>query len=280
MAPPGGSPPLEEEAKARLTPRKFFKRRHKDAPAGPEMPEKLRCGDDAGEEEITAASEGPTMYMDMNQSIFGLIAAAGSRLDFTDRFQPPSSDEEDGGDGEDGGSEADDEHVAKTTVFGRHARSRRSSDKHAHRRKLSGHKLLRSLPALPRLAKSKLRKEHNKDLPENVDEEEEEDKSDDNDDDHSIAQSVGAAAADDKRPAPVMSRMLEAQAEMAARPSFEAFSDEVGAEDEDDGEVSPLARKLKEIFEFDEPEEVIEGMCTPGVPPGRPFAVSRVLAVY
>lgn len=262
MSRPGGSPPPEEEPKARLTPRKLFKRRPRDGPAGPEMPERLRYADDAGDEEITTTSEGPTMYMDMNQSIFGLIAAAGSRLDFTDRFQPPSSDEEDGGGGGgggDGGSEADDEHVAKTTVLGRHARSRRSSDKHAHRRKLSGHKLLRSLPALPRLAKSKLRREHAKDLPEHVDE----DKSDDGD---SIAQSIGAAAADDKRPAPVMSRMLEAQAEMAARPSFdmEGLSDDVGPEGEDDGEVSPLARKLKEIFEFDEPEEVIEGMQTWG----------------
>ena len=269
MAPPGGSPPPEEEAKARLTPRKLFKRRPKDAAAGPEMPERLRCGDDAGEEEITATSEGPTMYMDMNQSIFGLIAAAGSRVDFTDRFQPPSSDEEDGGG--DGGSEADDEHVAKTTVFGRHARSGRSSGKQAHRRKLSGHKLLRSLPALPRLAKSKLRRDHTKAHAEHDDDD---DKSDDGD---SIAQSVGAAAADDKRPAPVMSRMLEAQAEMAARPSFEmeGLSDEVGAGDEDEGEVSPLARKLKEIFEFDESEEVIEGTRSPGVFPGRPHAARR-----
>jgi sterol 3beta-glucosyltransferase len=57
-----------------------------------------------------------------------------------------------------------------------------------------------------------------------------------------------------------MSRMLEAKAEMASRPSFdiERFSGEhsrpgVG------GDSSLLAQRLMEIFEFDEPEKVIEG---------------------
>lgn len=253
MASPGGSPPPGEESKARLTPRKLFKHRPKDSTSSVDMPERLKYGDDAGEEEITANNEGPTMFMDMNQSIFGLIAAAGSRVDFTDRFQPPSSDEE--GDGE--SSEAEDEHVARTTIFRRHAKSPKSADKGGHRRKLSDHKLLRSLPALPRLAKSKLRRDHRSKSPAPPSE-------DKSDVDGGAEESVDAAV-DDKRLAPVMSRMLEARAEMAARPSFDLdrTSSEIGL-DADGDEVSPLAKKLKEIFEFDEPEEVIEGMRTLG----------------
>ena len=252
MASPGGSPPPGEKSKARLTPRKLFKHRPKASTSSVDMPERLKYGDDAGEEEITANSEGPTMYMDMNQSIFGLIAAAGSRVDFTDRFQLPSSDEEGGG-----GDSEEEEHVARTTIFRRHAKSPKGSDKGGHRRKLSDHKLLRSLPALPRLAKSKLRREHRSKSPAGPNDE----KSDVDDD---TEESVDAAV-DDKRLAPVMSRMLEARAEMAARPSFDLdrISGDIGLEADED-EVSPLAKKLKEIFEFDEPEEVIEGIYTPG----------------
>lgn len=229
------------------------------------MPERLRNGDDAGEEEITANSEGPTMYMDMNQSIFGLIAAAGSRVDFTDRFQPPSSDE-----GESGDSEAENEPIARTTIFRRHAKSPKPDDKAHHRRKLSDHKLLRSLPALPRFGRSRLKKDQSPRVkspaagPSDS-------KSDDVFSDGGTSQSVDDDIVDEKRLAPVMSRMLEAQAEMAARPSFdiETASGGAGLIAEGD-EISPLARKLKEIFEFDEPEEVIEGMCTPFGDPGNP----------
>jgi sterol 3beta-glucosyltransferase len=64
------------------------------------------------------------------------------------------------------------------------------------------------------------------------------------------------------RLAPVMSRMLEARAQMAARPSFDLdrLSGEQ-ARDAESGETGPseLAKRLKDIFEFEEPEEVIEG---------------------
>jgi len=63
-----------------------------------------------------------------------------------------------------------------------------------------------------------------------------------------------------------MSRMLEARAQMASRPSFdlERLSNEQGR-DAAAGETGPteLAKKLKEIFDFEEPEEVIEGWSPP-----------------
>ncbi len=59
-----------------------------------------------------------------------------------------------------------------------------------------------------------------------------------------------------------MSRMLEARAEMEARPSFDlARMTEEPARMSDDGDESgpsELAKKLKEIFEFDTAEEVVE----------------------
>lgn len=263
MAPPGDdSSPPEELSKARHVSRKLFKRRHKEPATSVDMPEHLKSANDTGEEEITATSgDGPPMYMDMNQSIFGLITAAGSRLDFTDRFNSPSSDEED--DDDESSSESDDEseHVARATTLGGHAKLPDSNDdkhkhKRRHRRSLSKRRLLRSLPALPRLAKSRLSRNRSKSPAPPVDSRSDASnsiaRSDDDDD----------AADSDKGPAPMMSRMLEARAEMAARPSFdlERLSGEGRSSSDIEGEVSPLARKLKEIFEFDEPEEVIEGM--------------------
>ncbi|CAI4211682.1 unnamed protein product [Parascedosporium putredinis] len=250
MAPSDAHSDTEEDSRSRHVPRKLQKRPPRESSTldVPGMPERLRHGDDTGEEDLTAASQGPTMYMDMNQSIFGLIAAAGHRLDFTDRFHPQSSDEE--GDDENDADREDDHHPlpgSRTTIFKRHAMSPKAHDKTHHRRKISGHKLLRSLPALPRLGKSRLKKEGSKlsAAPTSPT-----DESDDN--------APSAELEGDKRYAPVMSRMLEARAEMAARPSFdlERLSGEV-SRDAEPGElgISALARKLKDIFEFEEPEE-------------------------
>ena len=56
-----------------------------------EIPERFKDGDDA-DEDITLLP-GATAYM--NQSVFGMIAAAGSQVDFNARFDAQSSDEED-----------------------------------------------------------------------------------------------------------------------------------------------------------------------------------------
>ena len=98
------------------------------------------------------------MFVNMNQSIFGLIAAAGSRIDFNDRFDEESSSSEVGSGDEEpkDGSNSNDEQpsLAKTTYFSRSS-SKGEKDK-SHRRRISGHKLLKSLPTLPKLkAKSK-----------------------------------------------------------------------------------------------------------------------------
>ncbi|KAK2035664.1 glycosyltransferase family 28 domain-containing protein [Colletotrichum zoysiae] len=267
-----------------------------------ELPERLKEGDDSREEDLVP-TQGPPMFMNMNQSIFGLIAAAGSRVDFHDRFE---SSDDDSADDPDHDPDHDrhrdalllddknrglahllhrkqrrpDTHnhpdLSKTTVLKKDSSSSSSSHKtEKHRRKISGSKLLRSLPALPRLPRHRSKKEKSKlqspsdeaahasearstqpadRIKEERDEEEEEYDEDDGDDDDD---------GDDRdhRLAPVMSRMLEAKAEMSARPSFDIdrlSADQLTYSDSTESNSTALARRLQDIFEFDHPEAVIE----------------------
>ncbi|GKT82202.1 LOW QUALITY PROTEIN: UDP-glucose:sterol glycosyltransferase [Colletotrichum tofieldiae] len=232
-----------------------------------ELPERLKEGDDSREEDLVP-TQGPPMFMNMNQSIFGLIAAAGSRVDFHDRFE--SSDDDSADDHDDREDRAhglghllhrkqrrpnNEPDVSKTTVLKKDS----SSKGEKHRRKISGSKLLRSLPALPRLPRLKSKKERSKlespsqeasDVSEArptqpADDIREEDEEDDR----------------DHRLAPVMSRMLEAKAEMSARPSFDVdrrSADQLTCSDSAESNSTALARRLQDIFEFDHPEAVIE----------------------
>ncbi|KAK1495235.1 glycosyltransferase family 28 domain-containing protein [Colletotrichum tamarilloi] len=264
----------EDDVKKRVG-RKLQKKRHESQTPTMELPERLKEGDDSREEDLVP-QQGPPMFMNMNQSIFGLIAAAGSRVDFHDRFE--SSDEESadedeptrrhGADKLDGGDDKahgighllhrkqrrqNDSDLSKTTVLKKDS----SSKTEKHRRKISGSKLLRSLPALPRLPRHKSKKEPSKLEPTS---EEASDTSE-----PSPSQPADDTREDDDqdghRLAPVMSRMLEAKAEMSARPSFDVdrrSSDQLNYSDSADSNSTALARRLQDIFEFDHPEAVIE----------------------
>ena len=66
---------------------------------------------------------------------------------------------------------------------------------------------------------------------------------------------------------PIMSRMLEAKAELSMRPSFDTprqSDDNTGTNEIGDAGTSSLARRLKEIFEFEKAEDVIEGISILG----------------
>ncbi|UKZ75648.1 hypothetical protein TrVFT333_003338 [Trichoderma virens FT-333] len=68
---------------------------HDDPTPTAELPEPLQGSDDETSE--NADLHKPShMAVNMNQSIFGLIAAAGSRVDFNTRFDDGSSDEDEG----------------------------------------------------------------------------------------------------------------------------------------------------------------------------------------
>ncbi|KAF4466024.1 sterol 3beta-glucosyltransferase [Fusarium albosuccineum] len=227
--------------------RKLHKKRREDLSATV-FPEPLRESDDSVEEE-DVPTQGPPMFMNMNQSIFGLIAAAGSRVDFNDRFDGISSDEEEGQESKDhDGQPAD---VSQTSVL-----KAPGKDKRHRRRKLSEHKLLRSLPALPKLRSKSKRHSSRLSAPAEVADES-------SDASHSSLSQPPALSItrhdSHGRQAPVMSRMLEAKAEMSSRPSFDLdrLSSDV-SRSSDGQELPPLAKKLMEIFEFTEPEQVIE----------------------
>jgi sterol 3beta-glucosyltransferase len=230
----------EGDNKKRVT-RKLTKKRKEGHQVTMEIPERFRDGDDAEEDYTTLA--GGNAYM--NQSVFGMIAAAGSQVDFNARFDAQSSDEEEDSaeppSRESTGSEL---HVEKTR------QDKAKPEK--HRRKFSENKLLRSLPRLGTKSKSKTKSSSS----------------------HSPSAPAPESPSDPTTPAiqlprtssrdaPVMSRMLNAKAELAMRPSFDMPRSENEGENNGQPGSSSLAKRLMEIFNFEKPEDVIEGTSEP-----------------
>lgn len=257
----------EDGVARRRVSKKLQKKRREDHHPTMELPDRLKDHGDDIDEDVLPPSQGPQMFMNMNQSIFGLIAAAGSNVDFNDRFEGQSSDEDDGDLGSKPRRPKEMETIAQTTVLNKTTSDREKGEK--HRRRLSG-QLLRSLPQLPRItsaARSKFKQSKSSGLRPS-------DSSVDADGegegenlslptDNSRMPPLEVTKTDrEGRLAPVMSRMLEARAEMSSRPSFdlERLSGDHRRGDGDEAQPSRLARQLKRIFEFDEPEEVIDGI--------------------
>lgn len=238
----------EEELKRRVG-RKLTKKRKLQRAPTVEIPEKFKDGADA-HEDVAACRGQQAQYM--NQSVFSMIAAAGSKVDFHSRFDDESSDS----DGESKhpplnapGIEREIVKEAPEKLAGDLRQATVSNPKSAkHRRNLSEHRLLRSLPRL------NLRTDKGKDdisrsghLPSMKVE---------SPSDHSNTTTP--------RDAPVMSRMLEAeaQAQLLSSTSTSDRKNDMGPVVEDsEGDTSPtsLAIRLKEIFGYDKPEQVISG---------------------
>lgn len=203
------------------------------------------------------------MMMDMNQSIFGLIAAAGRGGSFTDRFDGNSSDddkesEETSLDGQ--VKEKPSKDINKTTILGK---KEGKSKGDGHRRKLSGGRLLQSLPNLAKLKPKPKKASQLKESQASAEQVQPTQPPLTPGGEHPAIEVTHV----DDRPAPVMSRILEAQAEMVARPSFDLdrlttgstlYDEPAGLDSDLDDGLSPLAKKLVQIFQFDTPEEVIE----------------------
>ncbi|KAI1478481.1 glycosyltransferase family 1 protein [Daldinia eschscholtzii] len=254
--------PLSEESTThQRVVKKIHKKRRDDHQPTMELPERLKDHGDDVDEDVLLPNQGAQMFMNMNQSIFGLIAAAGSNVDFNDRFEGQSSDEDEEVERTERQRQGkEQEQLAQTTVLKKGYSGREKSDK--QRRRLSG-QLLRSLPQLPRLAtRSKFKQPKTSGLHPS-------DSSAEGEGDGSGPPTLNSRRPTfdtptkterDGRLAPVMSRMLEAREEMSSRPSFdiERLSGDHRRGDGDEAGPSLLARQLKRIFEFDEPEEVIE----------------------
>ncbi|KAL7803673.1 glycosyltransferase family 1 protein [Trichoderma aethiopicum] len=245
-----------------------------------ELPEPLQGSDDETSENVGPANPGH-MAVNLNQSIFGLIAAAGSRVDFNTRFDDGSSDEEEGS----GLKPLRTRHrdLSQTAILG----PLPPKDKRLGKKQPSGHRMLKSFASLPkRSSRSAKGSSRLWEPTQEVDEHSETSGS-------PSPQISLQQPEDNLRIAPVMSRMLEAKAEMASRSSFDTERDSSGPERTDEGEragdeeeegeeeeeqeededdeddeddeehsegehVTELAKKLMEIFNFDEPERVIE----------------------
>lgn len=225
-----------------------------------DFPEQLKRkdGEDEQEEDVLpmGLGQGNRQFINMNQSVFGLIAAAGPKVDFHNRFEGYSSEDEDAEDsdsdrpGQTSNHNPLQEPMAQTTVLAKPgAKSRRN-----HRRKLSDSKLMKSVPILSRLSsKSRSRKEGKKPVTQIQEESEPE---------STAAEHPGLSMSDENSLAPVLSRMLEAHAEAAARPSFDLERPtDKGRDTSESAETAPteLSKRLQKIFEFEEPEEMIAG---------------------
>ena len=225
----------EEDLKKRVA-RKLTRRRKEGHQVTMEIPERFRDGDDADED--CTALHGTNAYM--NQSVFGMIAAAGSQVDFNARFDGQSSDDEE--ESSELSSESTALEVNKTQP------GKQSGKPEKHKRKFSEHKLLRSIPRLGGKSKSKSSPKYSGSVPP---EQASEPATSDHTSDVHFSRPYS-------RDAPVMSRMLEAKAEMSMRPSFDL------PRDTDNGESGPssLSKRLMEIFHFEKAEDVIEGIPT------------------
>ncbi|KAK2763705.1 Sterol 3-beta-glucosyltransferase [Arachnomyces sp. PD_36] len=251
-------PPLEEPPKKRVLHKRNVKksRAHIRSPST-QIPDAFKDGDDA-QDDVSAPPPAPGGRADagpfMHQSIFSMIAAAGSTADFHSRFDEPSDTD---GEGEDT-SAADkppkgvgkkvpakqDEQTTSPTPDASDQRGRR------HLRKISDNSLLKSLPKLPRKrSKGKepmSRTTHDLSAPHDAE----------------ITSPVALARTMTSGEAPVLGRMLEAQAR------FDSSSSAVDSKKKKTGELlkprpsedsaaTLLSTRLKEIFGFEKPEEVI-----------------------
>ncbi|GIJ82901.1 sterol 3-beta-glucosyltransferase [Aspergillus pseudoviridinutans] len=225
------------------------------------LPDRLKDNHDA-QVDFTAppggsgSREGHLQYM--QQSIFGMIAAVGSRSDFHARF-----DESSDSDGETEQRARNESSVGKGTSASANTPSLDSSQTSGsrtdgkpekesgtrgrrHRRTISDHKLFRPF-------KSSSRQEPQTD-PSTGDEM------------PSVSPHTRPRSAT-PRAAPILSRMVEAQAQFDLKASStersQSSSQESGDKGPRDASVSPLSTRLMDMFGFDKPEKVlVEYACS------------------
>lgn len=214
-----------------------------------QYPARLKEGEDA-QEDVTAGKGETAQHM--NQSIFSMIAAARSKVDFNARFEE-----------EEESSDNDDELQASVvpTHMGEHSKPPKTQKQldeqhegHLPRGKSSmplgpsaEQRGLRSLPKLDiRTTEEKSYMSQSMRLPSGQ-----------------VSTQYGGPTGVTPRDAPVMSMMLEAQAELnPSTPSLGIENAAAGDTHFPTSKDAPaeLANRLMEIFGFERPEEVISGI--------------------
>ncbi len=239
---------------------KITKKKPSSRSSSVQFPDRLREGDDA-QEDVTAAKGKPAQYM--NQSIFSMIAAAGSKADFHARFEEESSGSDEEQDLTEGTLSVEGRPSIPETQFNKQredASSRAEAEKRPQDLPEGSTGKRRSIPRLHlRTTKEKNYMSQSTRLLA-----------------AGTSSSLNTTKGITPRDAPVMGRMLEAQAEL--RPSTlppESKNPEALEPERLDGKgmQSTLALRLKEIFGLKEAEEVISG--TPGNLESLPWLIRR-----
>ena len=204
--------------------------------SSPEMPTRFRQSDDTSEDVTAPARAAVEGAQYMNQSIFSMIAAAGSRADFNTRFDD-SSDSED----EDVALDEGSKHAPSSITIEAPKHQRSQSEQTSSRSQgqtAVGRDPLQSV----RITTENIERITSRD-----------------DSSPSTEHTMGSSRSD-PRDAPMMSRLLTAE--------FQATVEDVDAQLELDGmrgasqqagslPATLLSTRLMEIFAFDAPEEVI-----------------------
>lgn len=280
---------VEDAASRRRLSKKLRKKRRETHQPTMELPNHLRDADAEGEEDLVPQTNN-AMFMHMNQSIFGLFGAACSNVDFHNRFEDQSSEDEDPeapeapetatsreehfSEPQQNDTQPSEDLLSRSQILKKSSSDNTGEKK--HKRRISGN-LLKSLPQLPSrlVARSKSKSTKSKFKSPPVREE---------DGPHDgvgptytsspVEEVPQRKSSDPETPsrsgarslAPVMSRMLEARAEMSSRPSFDLdrlIGEHRGPNAADEEGPSELATTVRDIFELDEPEEVIAGRPAP-----------------
>ena len=214
--------------------RKLIKKRKPIRASSVQYPERLREGEDV-QEDVTAANGRPAQYM--HKSVFSMIAAAGSKVDFNAPFDEESSESE-----EDPVESKPAKHgvsINDGTV--------KAVQKETLRNLAPERKEPRTLPILSlKTVREKTYMSQSTILP--------------------LPEESPTAGGSHKgltpRDAPVMSKMLEAEAELS--PSTSPLEVQEGCARKVEKSVAEkgptmLVLRLKEIFGFEDSEEVISG---------------------
>ncbi|PYI32230.1 sterol 3-beta-glucosyltransferase [Aspergillus indologenus CBS 114.80] len=196
-----------------------------------------------------AARDGHMQYM--QQSIFSMIAAVGSRSDFHARFDESSDSD---GENEDRTPKEHEDVTSTSASPNKVGPGSRRSPKptgppqdrgRRHQRVLSENKLLRSFMSTAKRGKEREPTIHSEPP---------------TDDEMSRASTPRRPRSATPRAAPVLSRMVEAQAALDAKESSESSSERTDEESDKDHKQSSgtsLSVRLKEMFGFDAPEKVV-----------------------
>ncbi|KAI9680744.1 MAG: Sterol 3-beta-glucosyltransferase [Caeruleum heppii] len=213
--------------------RKLLKKNRSRHRSSTDIPEKFKDGEDANED-VAAPRAGPAAPH-LNQSVFSMIAAAGSRTDFNARFDDSSSD----GDDEDEGDQDLDPITGVPAARGQELSSEPLKTANKFRKRRNDHKLLKSLPKLS--FKGRDREQRDAESQTNL----------------RASGSISQDRLSSSSPAKTRDHDVQKDAQ-SGRPSSElGFAAQVTDDEEQGVATTGLAGRLMDIFNFTEPEEVV-----------------------